>query len=569
MTTIPKKELTLADVREQLAKSSIYSEKKRRRMDNSFKAIWRYTGLQLEKIPATMAGLSDVVNKIEPAAHGVGRPTIINMRNHIMHAMKQTGAVPELQEYRERRPPLSPMWALFAQRLTTRHSKTMAWSLMHFANARGLAPRDIDDAQLTLLSEHLRATSPRPNQYGLVRQIVLNWNRLRLQMPDLDLKELTPPPARTRRLPFALADFPQSFQDSVGGYRQWLVQEDVFDDDAKERKVAASTADNYIRRIHRCASHLANSGVAVSCFTDLRVLVEVEHFKTVLRQLQANDKSAQQTETFHSAITLLQVAGWLKCPKDHLDKLVKLKNKVPRPGMTMTDKNKKLVSQFDDPAVLQRLLDAPKRIWETLARDKRLGARTRLAQAQAALGLSILTFMPLRLGNLTDLKFGEHLILHPGGASSLIIPAEDTKARRPIEFNIPEPLATMLFEYYTDIAPAAIGTRPDSLFCRTDGAPKGFAQVRYLVQTYFKQQVGFHMNPHAFRHLCAKLILDRNPGAHTLVQELLGHKSVETSTAFYSGLNSRRAGAHHQTLISEFLANQPPAPFNRRRKIGR
>lgn len=569
MTTSSTQKLSLADVRARLGKATVYNDNKRRRMDNSFKALWRYSGLRLEQIPATMEHLNAVVSKIHPAAHGVGRPAIINMRNHIMHALKHTGAVPELAGYREQRVTLPPMWALFRQRLTTHHSKTVSWSLMHYANGLGLMPRDIDDALMTKFAVHLRATSPRPNQYGFLRQIILNWNRLRLQMPDLELKELTLLPSRTRRLPFALTDFPKSFQDGLENYKAWLSQDDVFDDDAKDRKVAPSTADNYARRIHRCASHLAGSGVSVSGFTDLRILVEVEHFKTILRQLHATDKSAQQSETFHSATTLLQVARWLKCPQDHLDKLAKLKNKIPKPAMTMTDKNKKLVSQFDDPATLQKLLDAPKVIWERLTKDKRMGARTRLAQAQAAIGLSILTFMPLRLGNLTSLKFGEHLVLHPGGTSSLIIPAEDTKARRAIEFNVPEPLASMLIEYYTEIAPTATGRHPESLFCRTDRVAKGFAQVRYLVQTYFLQQVGFHMNPHAFRHLCAKLVLDKNPGAHTLVQELLGHKSVETSTAFYSGLNSRRAGKHHQELISDFIAAQPTVAFNRRRKVGR
>jgi integrase len=57
------------------------------------------------------------------------------------------------------------------------------------------------------------------------------------------------------------------------------------------------------------------------------------------------------------------------------------------------------------------------------------------------------------------------------------------------------------------------------------------------------------LTPHQFRHLAAKIILDANPGAYELVRQLLGHKNMKTTTNFYTGIDTRRAGRAHADLI--------------------
>ena len=57
------------------------------------------------------------------------------------------------------------------------------------------------------------------------------------------------------------------------------------------------------------------------------------------------------------------------------------------------------------------------------------------------------------------------------------------------------------------------------------------------------------LTPHQFRHLAAKIVLDANPGAYELVRQLLGHKNLKTTTNFYAGIDTRRAGRAHADLI--------------------
>jgi site-specific recombinase XerC len=84
---------------------------------------------------------------------------------------------------------------------------------------------------------------------------------------------------------------------------------------------------------------------------------------------------------------------------------------------------------------------------------------------------------------------------------------------------------------------------------------KGFATVQYLVKRYLKLYLGIHMNPHGYRHLAAKFLLDESPGAYREVQELLGHKKLETTAIFYAGLDTRRAGGLHASLLDAALVS--------------
>jgi hypothetical protein len=42
------------------------------------------------------------------------------------------------------------------------------------------------------------------------------------------------------------------------------------------------------------------------------------------------------------------------------------------------------------------------------------------------------------------------------------------------------------------------------------------------------------------------------------VRQLLGHKSLNTTVGAYAGIDSRRAGRHHQRLVEEALAAEKP-----------
>jgi site-specific recombinase XerC len=192
---------------------------------------------------------------------------------------------------------------------------------------------------------------------------------------------------------------------------------------------------------------------------------------------------------------------------------------------------------------------------------KKANFRT-LAKAQAALGIAILSYMPLRPENLTELVFGTNLFIReePGAISSLELSAGEVKNQETeVAFDIPPQIVKMLIEYRNRIAPAVIGHRPERVFVNADGTAKSQATVAWLIKTYLARRAGIVLTPHQFRHVSARVMLDAAPGSFEIVKQLLGHKNIKTTTNFYAGIDSRRAGRHQQRLIERVLEAQKPA----------
>src|SRR5262249_48933698 len=100
-----------------------------------------------------------------------------------------------------------------------------------------------------------------------------------------------------------------------------------------------------------------------------------------------------------------------------------------------------------------------------------------------------------------------------------------------------------------EIAPAVIGERANTVFVTFSGRPRKQDTIKMTITKTISRYLGVKLTPHQFRHLAAKIILDNNPGAFELVRQLLGHKNLKTTTNFYAGIDTRRAGRAHADLI--------------------
>jgi integrase len=63
------------------------------------------------------------------------------------------------------------------------------------------------------------------------------------------------------------------------------------------------------------------------------------------------------------------------------------------------------------------------------------------------------------------------------------------------------------------------------------------------------KHAGLRVNPHLFRHIGAKLFLDGNPGAYEVVRRVLGQRSIETTTNYYTGCETAAAVRHFDAEI--------------------
>jgi integrase len=438
--------------------------------------------------------------------------------------------------------------------------------LARHASREGIEPDQIDDVALDRFITAVRQSSLHRNPNHLHRTIAKIWNEAACQ-PGLDLRQVTIHSFRPAARRTNWEDLTREFRQDVDAHLAWCAGSEVFYADARPRPLAPQTLKLRRIQIHAAVTALVAAGVNPSAIKSLTDLVSPDAFKLILRQRYNAANGRENSFNRGLAETLAQIAReWVKVDVGIIAELKKLVGKMPMPQPGLTDKNKGFLRQFDDPAVLQRLHDLPDRLWVEVRRQPP-HFRT-LAKAQAALALSILCYIPLRLQNLVPLTFDVHLFVRAeaNAISSLEIAAPEVKNKTDMAFDIPRRTAKMLIEYRDRIAPKIIGRRPDRLFVNADGSPKSQATVAWLIKTYARRRAGIVLTSHQFRHLSAKVLLDAEPGSFETVRQLLGHKNLKTTVGAYAGIDSRRAARHHQHLIEQALAaRQPRRRFKARR----
>jgi integrase len=555
---VPK---TLADVLaalEQRAQDGNFLATHLRDLASAVKRVAVLLGDEPAAIALDMPAISARLAVVNPVAAGLTAKTFANIRSNFLTAVRASCLMP-VKVKSPGNPVLSPAWVDLFARLSGRRAHIGLSRLARFASARGLAPQEINDEIIGELIATVREQSLCPRPTVLHRQVAKIWNEA-ARDPALGLRRVTVPPYRApRRIEWAR--LPHAFQREVDAHLSWCAVCDPFAADARIRPLGPRSVRLRRDQIHAAVTALVESGVKPSAIGSLADLVTPDHLKRILRRRLDSVGGAENTFNLGLGFALLQIAHeWVKVDAQVFAELKRLVGKMPEPVTGLTDKNKRALRQFDDPAVLRRLYSLPERLWIEARREKKPHFRT-LAKAQAALAIGILCYMPLRLQNLAALAFDIHLFVHEGprAISTLELPAHEVKNGTEHAFDIPLHIAKMLIAYRDRFAPQIIGHRPKRLFVNADGTPKNQAAVAGLIMNYLRRRAGIVLTPHQFRHLSAKVILDADPGGFETAKQVLGHKSIKTTVGAYAGIDSRRAARRHQYLVEQALATQMPA----------
>jgi integrase len=555
----------LATLLEALEGQSGLSESRRRDLRSAVKRVAQLLGNAPAAVPLAMDTISDGLRSINPIAIGMTPKRFANIRSDFVAAVKASGLAPVKIESKAA---LSPEWRQLFARLSGRRANLGLSRLGHYVSAKGIQPEGVNDGIIDGLMAAVREGSLHQNPKVLHRQVTLIWNEA-ARDPELGLNPVTAPSFRGPPKRVDLSLLPHSFVADRDSYLSWCVATDPFAVDARPRPLAARTLKLSRDQIHAAVTALVKSGTSPESIQSLADLVTPNNFKSIFRQRLADADGQQKSFNFYLARALVRIAQeWVKVDASVLVELKRLASKLKAPKRNLTPKNRAFLRQFDDPRTLLRLKALPEQLWQevTNKKDEEPNFRT-LAKAQAALGIAIPTYLPVRPGNLSGLEFDKHVFVpaEPGATSTLELDSEEVKNDNDIGFDIPARLAKMLREYRDRIAPKHLGHRPGRLFVNLDGTPKSQATMSYLIRSYMRRRAGIVITPHQFRHLGAKNLLDANPGNFEGVKDLLGHKTIKT-TIIYAGINSRRAARHHQSLIDDAVAAQMPVRKRRHKK---
>jgi integrase len=240
--------------------------------------------------------------------------------------------------------------------------------------------------------------------------------------------------------------------------------------------------------------------------------------------------------------------------------LRKLCRGLKPPNTGLTEKNKNFLRQFADLNKLVSLLTLPRRL---ISEVERHGADRRRAavRVELALAVSIELCVPVRAHNLAGLRLDRHI--HRGvDRAYLAIPAEETKNDNAIEAELPRHVTRQLDLYVGKYRPMLISSPSPWLFPGEDGQRRDDGGFGAQISAFIAKEAGVTMTVHQFRHLAAKLYLDRHPDGFDTVRRLLGHKSITTTMRFYSEFESvlatRRYSEFLEKLLAEAQCKVPP-----------
>ncbi|HMF21235.1 MAG TPA: hypothetical protein VKG24_03820 [Pseudolabrys sp.] len=542
---------TLADVLHALSTNTGASETRLRDLRSSVNRVALLLGDDPARLPLDLPATSIKLAAITPAAFGLSPKTFSNIRTNFMAAVEASGLRPVR---RSTRTPLSRRWKKLFAKLSARREHIGLSRLARHATGNGIEPEEINGAAIEAFITEVRNRTLHRKPNDLHRRVALIWNEV-AQRSELGLQSVDVPSFRSppKRIDWNL--LPKTFRNDRHKYLTWCAG-DPLAADARSRALAPRTIKLRRDQIHAATTALVESGVAPNEITSLADLTSRENFIRILRRRREMVGGRENVFNRDLARALVEIARqWVEVDAATLAELRRLSSKLPTPLEGLAERNKRALRQFDDPAILRRLYKFPGRLWAEAKRDAKPNFRT-LVKAQAALAVGILSFMPIRLQNLTSLTFGVHLFMREGSGatSSLEFPAAEVKNQREVAFDIPPHLARMLIEYRNRIAPKIIGRRPDKLFVKADGTSKNQWSVAWLIRTYLKRRAGIILSSHQFRHLSALVVLDAEPGNFETVRQLLGHASLRATVSAYTGISTRRAARHHQRLVEKALA---------------
>jgi integrase len=514
-----------------------------RRQDtaSAVRTVARAIGRHPRDIEADPRMLGIRLKNVSAAALNLSQGRWNNVRSLLRQALKL--AVPVMAG--RSTTPLLEGWEQLMGQLADKRSRRIRLSrLVRWLSAHQIKPEDVtwgdlDSFRQAMMTDALLGAPEKTwtdirRTWNLAMRAIPGWP----QVPYLEL-------SRKEVYVLPWSDFPATLKEDVDKWLDRLGGKD-FAADGPARAARPATLETREYQLRAFASALVLRGRDRNSLTSLAACLSYENFTDGLRFF-VERRGGKSTSTIHGMAGMLKGVAehWCKVELATLTKMASAIGKLAVAQAGLTQKNRDRLRPLDDPEITRRLLNLP-RILQGIADDDKVPDGRRRAVAQTALALEILLHAPLRAKNLVGLELDRH-ILKIGSAYHLVIPSEEVKNKTDLEFVLQGRSADLLDWYLQNHRRAAPGEM--ALFPGKQGA-KSKGATAYHIKSTVQKYVGMEINMHLFRHIAAKIYLDANPGGYEVVRRVLGHKSMETTTNFYAGLETRNAADHFAGVVA-------------------
>jgi Phage integrase family len=515
----------------------------------ALRAVARAVGKDPVAVPAHPQFLRTLLDNAAPASLGMSRAGWNNARSLMGQALKWAGLASLPGHYQAA---FTPAWQELWSRLPANTALSFQLSrLFHYASAQGIEPVDMNDEVLGRFHRDLVAESIVRDPDEIHRGAAKSWNNAVERIPGWPPQRLTVP-SRQQVFSFPWSTFPPTLVADVEAYLRRAAGLDLSDDHFT-RAQRPATIETRRWQLRLLATAIAKNGVAPNALTDLRTMLVPEVAGGGLQLLLERNSGVSSVQISNLALFLGTLAGRLDMPDETIARLRKMARKLKVTQHGMTARNREAMRAFDDHVAVEALLGLPQRILREVRASGRTGYRE-AKMIQTALAIELLLNAPVRIKNLASIDLDRHL-LEVGSRGKrtvhLRFSAAEVKNANDLEFPLMKESVELLEIYLAEFRPLlSAGPSPllfpGKLAHQHKGNGALSSQIKELVHAYTR----LDMPAHRFRHAAAKIYLDRHPGEYEVIRQLLGHKDIRTTVAFYAGAESASAARHYaQTIL--------------------
>lgn len=448
--------------------------------------------------------------------------------------------------------PLTPAWSAMLFAVEGKHKLSSMRVLASFASSRGIEPYQVNDALLADLEIAAKAkVLPRPVQ--LIRDIKLIWNAYAGKSPGWPAFALTVVSGR-KNPSVPLCGLSLSFQEDLAAFMNRSSNGGRFTPRRKGPR-SPKTKTDVQQKVLQAVTMLAKRGWAVEDLRSLKDLVAKQALDAILEEMWAEGAGAECGHNYNRIRLLKAIAkDWAHSDTDILDLLKEAERAFREKNDGMVESNRTKLRAFTDDGNIRRLVNLPSNaIVDLRPQQPTLGEAL---VVQSALAVSLLLVAPVRAKNLAAIDIDKHIHRVSDTNCYLVFPDHEVKNHINLEYPLPLGTIDLLDLYLKVYRPLLLQEETNALFISRSARQKTEAELGAQIPRFIKAHLGIHLNLHLFRHLAAFIYLKRHAGDYETVRRLLGHKSIRTTTMFYTGLEHRDAFTRFDAIIDSYLT--PP-----------
>ena len=479
---------------------------------SSFKMMGRGLRLPLDQVSADPVRLREQLKSGGPAYAGVTPAAWKTGKSLAICALRKLNVdIAPLRDNTQ----IGPAWQVLLDQAPDRKRQIGIARFLRFLTRTGVEPVDLSTSHFEAWREELVNKSVKAGPETSYRQLLRHWKACGNAVAGWPLGDIASC-ADPRRYSLDWEQFPASFKAEVEGYLASRLKPDPFAANAP-KAIRADTASGRRNLLRSIASALVLSGdAAASDVVGLSVLTDIENVRSALRFLR--DKRAGEKFTpqhLNMADLRRGIAKHVEGNQDKADAiraLLKVMTNQVGDQKGIKPKNRDRLAQFDDAKNIERLALLPRRTLR--AAEKGPLSHRAATRVMYALQIGLLLVVPMRLKNLTELKYGENLLeVGTGKARHFRIFLSKAQTKTYMDYVAPLPayLYPLIDAWRATYRPKTCDHASPYVFPNGSGALRSRDSLSSKWKGFIQRETGVIVNVHLFRHLAAKIYLAHNP----------------------------------------------------------